>query len=80
MTLPTLSPRLRAVLLWVATIGRTMRNKVKQSDITFHGRNASGYSIFTCYGLGLGQYVTDARGREAKRAALDYFNEQAKKG
>ncbi len=53
---------------------------VKPSDITFHGRNASGYSIFTCYGLGLGQYVTDARGREAKRAALDYFNEQAKKG
>ena len=52
---------------------------VKRSDITYHGRNANGYAVFTCYGLGLGQYsIGGCRNlADAKRAALDYFNRKA---
>jgi hypothetical protein len=58
-----------------------MKTTVKPSDIVPHGRNDNGYYVFTCYGLNLGQYsIGGCRNmRDAKRAALDYFNEQAKK-
>lgn len=43
-------------------------------SITFQGRNVNGMSLFTCILFNrLCQYATDARGREAKRAARAYF-------
>lgn len=53
--------------------------KIKSSDITYHGRNVSGLSVFTCYSRGLGRYATDSRGQQARRDALAYFTEQAKR-
>jgi len=55
------------------------QNTVKHSDITLHGVNSYGFTVFTCYGLGLGMFSTDARGRDAKRAAFAHFNTQARK-
>ena len=55
--------------------------KTKPSDIVSHGRNYSGYYVFTCYSRGLGQYSVGGvdNAKEAKGSALAYFNEQAKK-
>ena len=54
--------------------------KIKPSDIVFHGKPLPHQmSVFTCYGLGLGRFVTDLRGLAAVNAARSYFREQAKK-
>lgn len=53
---------------------------IKPSDITYHGKPApSGYSVFTCYGLGLGRFLTDLRGLAAVNAARSHFRAEAKK-
>ncbi len=58
-----------------------MKITVKRSDIVSHGRNLQGYHVFTCYEHGLGRYMVGGCRTlaDAKRAALDYFTEQAKK-
>ncbi len=53
--------------------------RVKASEIVSHGDNGRGLSLFTCYSRGLGQFRTDSRGREAKRAALAHFTAEAAK-
>lgn len=54
--------------------------KIKPSDVTFHGTpKPHQMSVFTCYGLGLGRFLTDLRGLPAVNAARAYFRAEAKK-
>jgi hypothetical protein len=56
-----------------------MKTKVKHSEITYHGRNAYGMAVFTCYSRGLGQFTTDAANlRTARRDAREHFNRKGR--
>ena len=56
----------------------TTKNTVKRSDVGYHGKNANGYYVFSCYSLGLGGYTYAGSGITAAwSAALDYFNAKA---
>jgi hypothetical protein len=52
-----------------------MKPKIRHWEIAYHGRNACGLAVFTCYSRGLGQFATDAANlRNARRDAREYFN------